>query len=122
MKQLKPKRVKVFDWYEVINEFAEHTQMSFNAHGHWGLDYAKVCGEPDFRYHSILQFEQNYLYINHDTYISKTINLAYVLEKSEKCDYEGNIYYRIPYHLVIKYLVQHKILPEDRFLVTNLPI
>lgn len=123
MNPLTPKQVLVFDWYAVIRAFEEHTGMSFNSHGCWGLDYTKICGEPDFRYHSILRHEQDYLY--HSSGNTKEYcqgDLKKVLKVSEKGDYQGKEYYRIPFHLVIDYLIFHNILPEDYFLITNLII
>jgi hypothetical protein len=121
MKPLKTKNIKIFDWYEVIRAFANHTGMSFDSHGHWGLDYTKVCGEPCFEYSTVLQFEQNYLYPYRTNYRYES-NLQKILEESKKVQHDKGHYYKIKFYLVINYLIAHKILPEDSFFVTNISI
>lgn len=119
--KLIPKTTLVFDWYQVIAAFEKHTGMSFNSHGCWGLDYTKVCGEPDFRYHRILQHEQDYM-MPYDTHGKEEGDgdLRAILAKSEKSEYNGKQFYCIPFRSVLDYLVFHDILPDDNFIVTNI--
>ena len=117
---LKSIPLPTFNWYDVLKAYAEHTGMSFHSEGCWGLDYSKLAGEPDFSGHRILQHEQDYAYIETGRvkeFCVKT--LEEVLAKSEKGTYRGKTFYKIPYYLVIEYLITNDILPEDQFLVTT---
>ena len=119
--KLSPKTVQIFNWDKVISAFEAHTGMSFNSHGCWGLDYTKICGEPDLRHHHLLRFEQKYL-ISYNCHAKAYCegDLQKIFNKSERKEYGGKQYYSIPFGLVLDYLVFHDILPEDNFFVTNL--
>ena len=121
--KLKPQTELIFNWYEVMAAFAEHSNMSFDSYGCWGLDFSKLAGEPDFKYHRVLRYEQDYLYPMMAQ--SKEFcegDLQKILEKSEAKKYQDKTYYSIPFGLVVKYLIYHGILPEKSFFITNVSI
>ena len=117
--------ILVYNWNDVINEFGSITGMSFGTQGSWNLDYTKLAGEPDFSGHEILQYEQDYTYFergNPKKYCVQT--LTEVLAKSRSCTTNnGKTFYRIPFHLVIEYLIVNDVLPEnEQFFITTLSV